>query len=48
MFAFHPGGAHTVFGDGSVKLIARDVTLRVFSALVTRAGNEHLGDKAKY
>ena len=48
VFAFHPGGANTVFGDGSVKLIARDVTIRVFSALVTRAGNEHLGDKAKY
>ena len=48
VWAFHPGGAHVVFGDGSTKLIVRDVTIRVFSALVTRAGNEHLGDKAKY
>jgi prepilin-type N-terminal cleavage/methylation domain-containing protein/prepilin-type processing-associated H-X9-DG protein len=48
VFALHPGGAHVVFGDGSTKLIVRDVTIRVFSALVTRAGNEHLGDKAKY
>lgn len=35
-------------GDGSVKLIAGDVSIRVFSSLVTRAGNEHLGDKLKY
>jgi prepilin-type N-terminal cleavage/methylation domain-containing protein len=48
VYAFHPGGAHAVFGDASVKLIDRDVTIRVFSALVTRAGHEHLGDKAKY
>ncbi|MCX7431784.1 MAG: DUF1559 domain-containing protein [Planctomycetia bacterium] len=48
VFAFHPGGALTVFGDGSTKLIQKDVTIRVFSSLVTRAGNEHLGDKDKY
>jgi len=48
VFAFHPGGANVVFGDGSVKLIAGDVSIRVFSSLVTRAGNEHLGDKLKY
>ncbi len=48
VYAFHPGGSMVVFGDGSVKLIASDVTIRVFSSLVTRAGNEHLGDKLKY
>ena len=48
VYAFHPGGAHVVFGDGSTKLITGDVTIRVFSALVTRAGNEHLGDKGVY
>ena len=48
VFAFHPAGANVVFGDGSTKLISSDVTIRVFSALVTRAGNEHLGDKSKY
>jgi prepilin-type N-terminal cleavage/methylation domain-containing protein/prepilin-type processing-associated H-X9-DG protein len=48
VYAFHPGGAHVVFGDGSTRLITGDVTIRVFSALVTRSGNEHLGDKAKY
>jgi prepilin-type N-terminal cleavage/methylation domain-containing protein/prepilin-type processing-associated H-X9-DG protein len=45
IYAFHPGGAHTVFGDGSVKLLTPDTSIRIVSALVTRAGNEHLGDK---
>ena len=48
VFAFHPGGALTVFGDGSTRLIQKDVTIRVFSALVTRAGKEQLGDKEKF
>ena len=48
VYAFHPAGAHVVFGDGSVKIISSDVTIRTFAALVTRAGNEHLGDKNKY
>jgi hypothetical protein len=48
VFAFHPGGALTVFGDGSTRLIEKGVTIRVLSALVTRAGNEHLGDKEKF
>ncbi|MFM8735859.1 MAG: DUF1559 domain-containing protein [Pirellulales bacterium] len=45
IYAFHPGGAHVVFGDGSVKLLTGDVSIRIVAALVTRAGNEHLGDK---
>ena len=45
IYAFHPGGAHVVFGDGGVKLLTGDVSIRIVSALVTRAGNEHLGDK---
>jgi prepilin-type N-terminal cleavage/methylation domain-containing protein len=48
VFAFHPGGALAVFGDGSTRLIQKDVTIRVFSALVTRAGSEQLGDKEKF
>jgi hypothetical protein len=32
----------------STRLIAKEVTIRAFSSLVTRAGNEHLGDKANY
>jgi prepilin-type N-terminal cleavage/methylation domain-containing protein/prepilin-type processing-associated H-X9-DG protein len=45
IYAFHPGGAHVVFGDGSVKLLTADTSIRIVSSLVTRAGNEHLGDK---
>ena len=39
-FAFHPGGANFTFGDASVRYLASDVSLRVFAALVTRAGGE--------
>ena len=40
VYAFHPGGANVVFGDGSVRLINETITLREFARLVTRAGNE--------
>jgi hypothetical protein len=29
-----------VFGDGSVRLLSSDVTIRVYAALVTRSGGE--------
>jgi prepilin-type N-terminal cleavage/methylation domain-containing protein len=45
IYAFHPGGAHVVFGDGGVKLLTAETSIRIVSSLVTRAGNEHLGDK---
>jgi prepilin-type N-terminal cleavage/methylation domain-containing protein/prepilin-type processing-associated H-X9-DG protein len=45
-YAFHPGGAQVVFGDGSVKLISKDVTIRVFTSLVTRAGAEIVDKKS--
>jgi len=45
-YAFHPGGVQVVFGDGSVKLISKDVTIRVFASLVTRAGAETLDRKS--
>jgi prepilin-type N-terminal cleavage/methylation domain-containing protein/prepilin-type processing-associated H-X9-DG protein len=45
-YAFHPGGAQVVFGDGAVKLISKDVTIRVFSSLVTRAGQEVVDRKS--
>ena len=48
VFAFHPAGALAVFGDGSTRLIKKEVAVRVFSALVTRAGKEQLGDKEDY
>jgi prepilin-type N-terminal cleavage/methylation domain-containing protein/prepilin-type processing-associated H-X9-DG protein len=39
-YGFHTGGANTVFGDGSVRLIAADIHIREFARLVTRAGGE--------
>jgi prepilin-type N-terminal cleavage/methylation domain-containing protein/prepilin-type processing-associated H-X9-DG protein len=39
-YAFHTGGANTVFGDGSVRLISADINIREFARLVTRAGGE--------
>lgn len=45
-YAFHPGGVQVAFGDGSVRLINKDVTIRVFSALVTRAGSEQVDKKS--
>ena len=39
-YAFHSAGANHVFGDGSVRLLSSDVTIRIYAALVTRAGGE--------
>ena len=35
-FAFHPGGANFALGDGSVRFIAKTITMRDFARLVTR------------
>jgi prepilin-type N-terminal cleavage/methylation domain-containing protein/prepilin-type processing-associated H-X9-DG protein len=49
VYAFHPGGANVAFGDASVKLINSNITIRLFSSLVTRAGGESIvGDKGRY
>lgn len=40
VFAFHPGGANVLMGDGSVRFLKESVAMRVFASLVTRAGNE--------
>jgi prepilin-type processing-associated H-X9-DG protein len=42
-YAFHPGGAHFLLGDGSVKFLKESTTMRVFANLVTRAGSEITG-----
>lgn len=39
-YSFHSAGANHVFGDGSVRLLSSDVTIRIYAALVTRAGGE--------
>lgn len=40
VYAFHPGSANIAFGDGSVHSIQRAINIRIFAALVTRAGGE--------
>jgi prepilin-type N-terminal cleavage/methylation domain-containing protein/prepilin-type processing-associated H-X9-DG protein len=39
-YAFHPGGANILFGDGSVHLLNEDIEIRVYARMVTRKGNE--------
>ena len=40
VYSFHSGGANAAFADGSVRFLAADIDIRVFAALVTRAGGE--------
>jgi prepilin-type processing-associated H-X9-DG protein len=40
VYAFHPGGANVVLADGSVRLLAKNTSIAVLAALVTRAGGE--------
>ena len=40
VYAFHPGGANVLLGDGSVRLIATGIQMRVFARLVTRDKGE--------
>jgi prepilin-type N-terminal cleavage/methylation domain-containing protein/prepilin-type processing-associated H-X9-DG protein len=40
VYAFHPGGANTVFADGSVRFLKAGMNLRVMAGLITRAGGE--------
>ena len=43
-FAFHPGGANILFGDGSVHFLSEDISIRVYARLVTRKGGEIVSD----
>jgi prepilin-type N-terminal cleavage/methylation domain-containing protein len=38
--SYHPGGAHVVMGDASVKFLSEAIDFRTYNALGTRAGNE--------
>jgi prepilin-type processing-associated H-X9-DG protein len=42
VFAFHPSGANVALADGSVRLIADNIALKEFAALVTRSGHEEV------
>jgi prepilin-type N-terminal cleavage/methylation domain-containing protein/prepilin-type processing-associated H-X9-DG protein len=39
-YAMHPGGANFAFGDGSVRLLQQNLSIREFARLVTRDGGE--------
>jgi prepilin-type N-terminal cleavage/methylation domain-containing protein/prepilin-type processing-associated H-X9-DG protein len=40
IYSFHPGGANTVFVDGSVHFLKTGLDIRILARLVTRAGGE--------
>jgi prepilin-type N-terminal cleavage/methylation domain-containing protein/prepilin-type processing-associated H-X9-DG protein len=41
-FGFHPGGVNTAFVDGGVRFLSETISIRVYAALITRAGREVL------
>jgi len=43
-YSFHAGGINAVLCDGSTRYVADSVSLPVFCATITRAGNEQVGD----
>ena len=40
IYAFHPGGANAVFGDGSVRFLTQTTAIGIIAAQATRAGGE--------
>ena len=42
VMSYHSGGSYDLFGDGSVRFLKETISMRVFTALVTRAGAEIL------
>jgi prepilin-type N-terminal cleavage/methylation domain-containing protein/prepilin-type processing-associated H-X9-DG protein len=40
VYSFHPGGAHGLLADGSVRFFRADMDIRFFARLVTRADGE--------
>lgn len=42
IYAFHPGGANVVLGDGAVRFVSENILLKNLAPLVTRAGGENV------
>jgi prepilin-type N-terminal cleavage/methylation domain-containing protein/prepilin-type processing-associated H-X9-DG protein len=42
VYAFHPGGANTLFADGGVRLLKANLDINVLAQLITRSGGEVL------
>jgi prepilin-type processing-associated H-X9-DG protein/prepilin-type N-terminal cleavage/methylation domain-containing protein len=40
IYSFHPGGANTLFADGSVRFLKAGIDIRLLARLITRAGGE--------
>jgi prepilin-type N-terminal cleavage/methylation domain-containing protein/prepilin-type processing-associated H-X9-DG protein len=44
VYAFHTGGANTVFADGHVQFLKAGMDIRILAQLITRAGGEVVSD----
>lgn len=44
IFSQHPGGAHILLGDGSVRFVSESLDSATLRALITRSGGEVVGD----
>jgi prepilin-type processing-associated H-X9-DG protein len=42
--SFHTGGAHVLMGDGAVRFLSENISMRTFQALSTREGGEVIGE----
>jgi prepilin-type N-terminal cleavage/methylation domain-containing protein len=40
IYGFHPAGAMVIFGDASVRMLAKNTSIRVVGSMLTRAGGE--------
>jgi len=43
LYSFHPGGAHVLLADGSVRLLSQSISDATFRALVTRSQQDPVG-----
>ena len=39
-YSFHPGGANSLFADGSVHFLRESIDIRVFCRLISKQGGE--------
>ncbi len=42
IFAFHPGGANVIMGDGSVHFLSQNININIVAALITRARGDSI------
>jgi prepilin-type processing-associated H-X9-DG protein len=44
MYSQHPGGAHVLLGDGSVRFVSSNISVIVWAAVSSRNGGEVIGE----